>query len=212
MNKEQIKWLFFDIGGTLVNEKEAFRRRVQRTVAMQKEIGNEYTEEELERVMRASAMSGRSYFRGAMKTLGISKFAPYDAVGEELYPEAREALKILSEKYRLGIIANQPKGTEKRLIQYGIRPYFSLILSSAEEGIEKPDPQIFLRALDQTGCLPSEAVMIGDRPDNDILPAKAIGMHTIRITQGLGGIMPVLIEAMQADHTIENLSQLLNIL
>ena len=179
---------------------------------MQKALGNEYTEEKLENAMRASAMSGRSYFRGAMKTLGISKFAPYDAVGEVLYPEAKAVLKALSEKYKLGIIANQPEGTEKRLIKYGIRPYFSLILSSAEEGIEKPDPQIFLRALDKAGCLPAEAVMIGDRPDNDILPAKALGMKTVRITQGLGGIMPVLIEAMCAESTIENLNELLNIL
>ena len=208
----EIKWLFFDVGGTLVDEKEAFRRRIRETIAIQKALGNAYTEEQLERAMRASALSGRSYFRGAMQNIGLSPFAPYDAIGEKLYPEAKAVLKVLSEKYKLGIIANQPKGTETRLIQYGIRPYFSLILSSAEEGLEKPDTEIFLRSLDRAGCKPEETVMIGDRPDNDILPAKALGMKTVRIKQGLGGIMPVLIEAMQADHTIENLNELLDIL
>ena len=64
MDKKQIKWLFFDVGGTLVDETDSFHRRVQRTIAMQKEIGNVYTEEQLERAMREAALSGGSYFRG----------------------------------------------------------------------------------------------------------------------------------------------------
>ena len=212
MDTNEIKWLFFDVGGTLVDEKEAFRRRIRETIAIQKALGNEYTEEQLETSMRMAALAGKSYFRGAMKSLGLSRFAPYDAVGEALYPEAKAVLKVLSEKYRLGIIANQPEGTEKRLVQYGVRSYFSLILSSAEEGLEKPAPELFLRALDRAGCQPSEAVMIGDRPDNDIRPAKALGMKTIRITQGLGGMMPVLCDDMRADHTILRLNDLIKIL
>ena len=212
MNKKQIKWLFFDVGGTLVDETDSFHRRVQRTIAMQKEIGNVYTEEQLERAMREAALSGGSYFRGAMKKIGLSPFAPYDAIGEKLYPEAKEVLKILSETYKLGIIANQPLGTAKRLESYGISEYVSLVISSAEEGMEKPDPMIFLRALERADCKACEAVMIGDRPDNDILPAKALGMKTVRITQGLGGMMPVLNETMRADYTIEHLNELFNIL
>lgn len=212
MEKRQIQWLFFDVGGTLVDETESFRRRIVRTIAIQKEIGNEYTEEQLRTAMETSAKAGRSYFRGAMKTIGLSPFAPYDAIGERLYPETEEVLNALSRKYKIGIIANQPEGTDIRLIQYGIRQYVSLILSSAEEGLEKPDPSLFLRALERADCQADEAMMIGDRPDNDIFPAKALGMKTVRITQGLGGMMPVLNEAMQADYTITNLNQLLNIL
>ena len=81
MDKWQIKWLFFDVGGTLVDETESLRRRIRETIAMQKELGNEYTEEQLERAMRASALAGRSYFRGAMKNIGLSPFALYDAMG-----------------------------------------------------------------------------------------------------------------------------------
>ena len=211
MNKKQIKWLFFDVGGTLVDETDSFCRRVQRTIAMQKEIGNVYTEEQLERAMREAALSGGSYFRGAMKKIGLSPFAPYDAIGEKLYPEAKEVLKILSETYKLGIIANQPMGTEKRLCAYGIRDYFSVILSSEEEGISKPDPTLFIRALHRAGCSPACAVMIGDRPDNDIAPAKALGMHTVRIRQGLGGLMPVTKESALADETVDSLTALTEI-
>ena len=212
MDTMQIKWLFFDVGGTLVNEKDAFDRRIRETIRIQKAHGNAYTVQQLEHAMCEAAMAGRSYFRGAMKDLGISDFAPYDAVGEILYPEAPSVLMSLSPKYKLGVIANQPEGTEKRLAQYGVRSCFSLILSSTEEGLEKPDPALFLRALEKAGCHPSQAVMIGDRPDNDIRPAKLLGMKTIRIKQGMGGMMPVTHEDMCADHTILNLNELIKIL
>ncbi len=203
------KWLFFDIGGTLVDETDSFRRRVLLTIEMQKKLGNTYTVEEIDKARLASALAGRSYFRGAMKDMGITAYAPYDCIGERLYPEAKAVLAALSARYRLGIIANQPMGTEKRLTEYGIRGYFSLVLSSAEEGMEKPEAALFLRALERAGCEAGEAYMIGDRPDNDIAPAKALGMKTVRVTQGLGGRMPVTGEALQADYTISSLSELL---
>ena len=87
-----------------------------------------------------------------------------------------------------------------------------LVLSSEEEGLEKPDERIFLRALGRAGCEPHEACMIGDRPDNDIAPAKRLGMRTIRITQGLGGLMPVKSEEERADATVSSLSALFNVL
>ncbi len=208
---KNVKWLFFDIGGTLVDETASFRRRVIRTIEIQKQLGNTYTPAFLEDAMKKSALAGGSYFRGAMQNIGISEFAPYDSIGEVLYSEATDVLTVLAKKYRLGIIANQPMGTEKRLYEYGVGHLFSLVLSSAEEGMEKPDPALFLRALSRAGCAPHEACMIGDRPDNDIAPAKALGMRTVRITQGLGGLMPVQSEKMQANATVSNLSELLMI-
>ncbi len=207
-----LKWIFFDIGGTLVNETHSFRLRVLETIKIQEKLGNHYTIAQLETEMRRSALAGRSYFRGAMKTLGLSDYTPYDGVGEYLYPEVKAVLAALSKRYKLGIIANQPLGTETRLREYGIRDYFSVVLSSAEEGMEKPEKALFLRALGRADCRPEEAMMIGDRPDNDVKPAKALGMQTVRITQGFGGMMPVFDESMQADVTISNLGELLGML
>ena len=58
-------------------------------------------------------------------------------------------------------------------------PFVSLCLSSAELGLKKPDPEIFQLALSQSGCEPEQAVMIGDRLDNDIRPARLQGWKTI---------------------------------
>ena len=51
-------------------------------------------------------------------------------------------------------------------------------------GRSKPAPDLFLSALDTLGCAPEEACMVGDRIDNDIRPAKRLGMKTVRLRQG----------------------------
>ena len=208
---KNIKWLFFDIGGTLADETESLRRRARLTAEMQTALGHPCSQEELENAMKQSASMGKSYFAGACELLGLSGMVPYDAIGEKLYSDAAFVLEQLSKKYRLGIIANQPMGTENRLAAYGIRDYFSVVLSSEEEGISKPNPEFFRRAIIRSGCLPEEAYMIGDRPDNDIAPAKALGMHTVRIRQGLGGLMPVKNDEARADYTVDSLTDLLGI-
>ena len=56
------------------------------------------------------------------------------------------------------------------------------------------------------------AVMIGDRIDNDIVPAKQLGMKTIWIKQGFGSLWTVMDESEKADIEVNNLSDILNYL
>jgi HAD superfamily hydrolase (TIGR01549 family) len=206
-----MEWIFFDIGGTLADETKSLHRRAELTAKMQNKMGIHCTTEQIEDAMKRAADLGKSYFQGAVEMLGLKSMVPYDAVGEKLYGDVKPVLQALYGKYNLGIIANQPLGTEARLRQYGIRDCFSVILSSAEEGISKPERALFLRALERAGCEPHEAWMIGDRPDNDIAPAKALGMKTVRVRQGLGGRMPVDKEELKADYTVDSLTELLAI-
>lgn len=74
-------------------------------------------------------------------------------------------------------------GTEEHPGQQGILKYISIIIASAEEGVAKPDSRIFEIALERSNCEPANAIMIGDRIDNDIVPAKRMGMNTIWIKQ-----------------------------
>ena len=137
---------------------------------------------------------------------------PWHKEAEKPYDNAEFVLKQLRQKgYRLGVIANQSLGTKDRLENWGLLKYFEIVLASAEEGVSKPDIEIFDRALNAANCLPVNAVMVGDRLDNDIAPAKKIGMKTVRIKQGLSGLASVTNESEQADNEIDNLSELLNI-
>ena len=206
-----MEWIFFDIGGTLADETKSLHRRAELTAKLQNKMGIHCSTEQIEEAMKKAASMGLPYFQGAVKLLGLRSMVPYDAVGEKLYGDVKLVLEALCGKYKLGIIANQPLGTEGRLQHYGIRDYFSVILSSEEEGISKPNPELFLRALERSGCPAENAWMIGDRPDNDIAPAKALGMKTVRVRQGLGGLMPVTSEELKADHTVDSLTELLEI-
>jgi putative hydrolase of the HAD superfamily len=126
--------------------------------------------------------------------------APYEGV--------EQTLRALSSCYRVGVIANQPLGTVERLTRWGLIPFISLCLSSAEEGFEKPDRAIFELALSRTGCTPSHAVMIGDRLDNDIRPAKLLGWRTIRVTQGFARFQSPRDGWDEADRTVVNVNVL----
>jgi HAD superfamily hydrolase (TIGR01549 family) len=103
---------------------------------------------------------------------------------EEPYQGAERILQALSQRYRIGVIANQSGGTEARLTRWGLMPFISICLSSTETGLEKPDLAIFRLALAQARSGPRYAVMIGDRLDNDSRPARLLGWKTIRILQG----------------------------
>ena len=58
----------------------------------------------------------------------------------------------------------------------GIENYFETILVSESEGIKKPNPTIFKKALSQINVLANESMYVGDHPENDVKGAKNIGM------------------------------------
>ena len=92
--------------------------------------------------------------------------------------------ELRSAGYILALAANQEERTGEFLRGSGVTEGFAWDLVSAEVGIGKPAPLFFRIILDCLGVSPSEAVMVGDRLDNDILPAKILGMWTVRVLAG----------------------------
>ena len=124
---------------------------------------------------------------------------------EILYPNTVKVLDNLSQKYKLGIIANQNCGTEKRLEHFGILKYFDIVVSSAEEGVAKPNPEIFNRAVSRADTYVDRCVMIGDRLDNDIVPAKRMGFKTVWVRQGFARFVPVMYGGKWADFIFDGI-------
>lgn len=87
--------------------------------------------------------------------------------------------------YRMGLISNaaDDRNTQALVDKAGVRPYFEVVLSSAAEGIRKPNPLIFRRALERLGAAPDRAAMVGDTLGADILGAKNAGIYSIWITR-----------------------------
>jgi HAD superfamily hydrolase (TIGR01509 family) len=100
----------------------------------------------------------------------------------EIMPGAHDCLRELSERgCRLGVVSSAgfPPFVERALEVLGLRTYFSAILTSAEEGIYKSDPELFRRAVARLDALPSEAVHVGDHAIYDVEAARKAGLATI---------------------------------
>ena len=67
-------------------------------------------------------------------------------------------------------------------------------------------------ALDAASCRPENAVMVGDRLDNDIRPAKRLGMRTVRIRKGIAGYAGPAGPEEVPDYSVDSLSELLRVL
>jgi HAD superfamily hydrolase (TIGR01549 family) len=176
----RVRWLFFDLGNTLINEEAATEARLRQMVGCFERHGRRCSLEDLRRAFEeASAELAPRLMTAAIAKLTddldlrrpVGAGSRYPKELEAPYEGAKQVLRMLSSRYRIGVIANQPAGTEERLTKWGLMPFVSIWLSSAEEGLEKPDPAIFRLALSRAECTPGEAVMIGDRLDNDIRPA-----------------------------------------
>ncbi len=102
---------------------------------------------------------------------------PFD---NHLFEGAVEILDYLILKYKLHIITNGFEEVQhKKLKNSGIDRYFSTVTTSEEVGLKKPNPKVFLTALNKANSLPAQSVMIGDSLEADILGANNIGMQTI---------------------------------
>lgn len=206
--KPEFRVLFFDVGYTLVNEDAVWKRRCeeQAETAEAKRLG--LTSGDIYREIEKASRRRLPQYRTVVKKFGFTETAPYRHECETLYADAPRVLELLSHRYELGVIANQADGLEKRLGGFGILRYFTHIVSSWDVGAMKPDPRIFETALEKAGCPPHEAVMIGDRLDNDVAPAKALGMKTVRVRQGFGVLQSPRSEADTPDFEIGSLSEL----
>ena len=202
-----VQWVFYDLGSTLIDETAADTRRIREMIAGTDVTEQAYREKRLEMIR-----NGRNGDLSAMEFFALTK-TPWHSEDEVPFPDAASTLKELKRRaYRLGVIANQNVGTEQRLKNWNLLQYFDVIAASAELGMAKPDPAIFEWALKQACCKAQNAVMVGDRMDNDIAPANRLGMHTVCLKRGLGAYHEPQSDEEKPEFTISTLAELLDIL
>lgn len=216
-----VDWLFFDIGYTLFDETPAVLARAEAAVGVLAGVGIVMSVGD---ILAAHAEGSRRhrpspFVDGLVDLMGgrfdaawVRRHLPYDAGLDTPYDGAAEVLAALAARYRLGIIANQLPGSAGRLAAHGLRDHFDVVVASAEAGVAKPDPAIFRLALYEAGCAPAAAVMIGDRIDNDVRPARALGLRTIRVRQGVAVNHAPRTPADTPDATVDDLRGLLALL
>ena len=200
------EWLFFDVGSTLVDETRAYEHRIRDAIE-----GTDVTFQQFNEKREFFARHNLRGDREAIKFFGL-KTTPWHKEDEVLYPDTVKVLEYLWDKgYNIGVIANQSLGTEERLRGWGLMKYISVVAASAELGVAKPDKRIFKYALETAGCFAGNAVMIGDRLDNDIYPAMEMGMKTVWIRQGFSVYQRLDETKAPPDHVIDRLSEMMEI-
>lgn len=126
----------------------------------------------------------------------------------DLYTDARPCLSVLTQQgLFVGIAGNQPPTAKAALESFGLDAH--LITTSAELGVTKPSAEFFRQILELGGLRPEETAYVGDRVDNDVIPAQAAGMTAVFIERGpFGRVHARRGDAAGADIFVKSLSAL----
>jgi HAD superfamily hydrolase (TIGR01549 family) len=132
-----------------------------------------------ERFERLAKRAGRSVSKVEAEALSQSYRAHYQRLRRPV-PGAPEFLRQLRGRARIGIVSNNTRAEQtEKLAFLGLGEVVDDLVTSAELGIAKPDPAIFRVALEHAGAGPSDAVMVGDVWESDVLGARAAGIRPV---------------------------------
>jgi putative hydrolase of the HAD superfamily len=102
----------------------------------------------------------------------------------EVYPEVAGTLAALGRLgLRLAVVSNWDERLPPLLDDLGLGRRFDAVVYSAAIGVEKPDPRIFLHALERLGVAPEDAVHVGDSVREDVEGALAAGMEALHLVR-----------------------------
>jgi putative hydrolase of the HAD superfamily len=116
----------------------------------------------------------------------------------DLYPEASEVLAALHGRFDLAVLSNFDGRLRMILEHLGVSKFFSHVFLSSELGADKPDPEIFRRALRLNGTRPNETLHVGDDPERDWEGATQVGLSTFQLQRprnSLRDLLPVVARA-----------------
>ncbi|NJF24497.1 TIGR02253 family HAD-type hydrolase [Thermococcus sp. Bubb.Bath] len=185
-----VKAILFDIDHTLLTEEPLmmlFLPQVYEKLAKKRGINKE----EARNIFLNEIMERRdSYewhdwnfffdlFELDMKYEDILRGYPHKL---HVYSDVPPVLEWLREEgYSLGVVTSGPEYQRLKLELTGLSKYFDVVVTREDAGTVKPDPKMFLLALEALGAEPSEAVMVGDSPWQDVYGAKNVGMTSVWI-------------------------------
>lgn len=201
----RVDWVVFDVGGTLVDETRMWRMWAQSIG-----VGEARLLAELDEVLAAGLHHREVFARLApgFDVVVADRADPFRIAREDFFPDALPALEALAAAgFRLAVAANQPEVTETILLEVGLPLDFAL--SSDRAGVAKPDPAFFAMVQEACGTAPGRIAFVGDRIDNDVLPANAAGMVSVFLPRGpWGRLQATWPEASQASVIVECLTDL----
>jgi putative hydrolase of the HAD superfamily len=125
-------------------------------------------------MMEALDLPGLDHATARRAMLGALEFTPF--------PDALEALGELRDRgHRLVVASNWDCSLPDWLGPTGLLELVDGVVTSADAGAAKPDPAVFVMALELAGVDGAGAVHVGDSLDNDVAGARAVGIRPILV-------------------------------
>ncbi len=178
----QVRAVFFDVGETLVDERRYWRQVAElagvpehalwAALGVTIELGEEHT----------------ALFRhlGIERPAAIDDVVVYDV--SDLYPDARPCLEaVRAAGCLVGLAGNQTARLEAWARSADLP--VDVVGSSASWGVRKPASAFFERRVAEAGVEPGEVAYVGDRVDNDVVPAAAAGLVAVCLRRGPWGLL-----------------------
>ena len=213
-----LRAVLFDLDGTLLDRHRSFERFVRdqwtRFAGVLHPVGQEeYVRAAIERD-REGYGPRRGLFTGTVAQFGLpaaladtlrSDFRAAFPGACVLFPDALQTLAALrGAGFKLGLITNGSVRMQSGKLEcLSLPAMFDTVLISDAEGVSKPDPEIFRRALERLGVDAAHACYVGNHPEVDVAGARAAGLRAVWRRD------PFLPPPLVADGVIEELGDLL---
>lgn len=204
------KAIFFDVGETLVDETRMMRGwadwlevpHADFDAALAEVIARDEHHRRVFEILRPGFDVGKAIAERRARGLD------YVIAAADFYEDALPTMARLgSMGLIVGVAGNQPPKSEAALKAMGLPA--DIVAGSSTWGVEKPKPDFFARIVEAAGVAPHEIAYVGDRLDNDVIPAREAGLKTVLVRRGPWGrdhaARP---EASLADVVIDDLMQL----
>ncbi|MBI5046156.1 HAD-IA family hydrolase, partial [Candidatus Micrarchaeota archaeon] len=214
-----IKHLLFDIDDTLFASSEfsalARKNAINAMIAMGLDYDYAFLNKKLSQIVLRKTSNYSYHFNDLCKELKVKNPSKFVAAAVAAYHDSKSAiqpfpevpitlLKLKEKGYPLYIATtgNSVKQWDK-LIRLKIALYFEEVFVS-----DQKNEQFYKKILKSLNTKPQNCMMIGDREDRDILPAKKLGIQTVRVFVGKYSRESV---PSQADYKIKKIDELLSI-
>jgi len=213
---KKIKFLLFDVLGTIFPWKESFRFL---NLFNQLKLRPRLPEDELKGLLRNRIYSlfkdGKTALQGFFQevyqlnspkeaALAVEMFEETLLREAEIHPRAHEVLQQLSRDYTLLVCSDTTGETRKMVEISGIKGYFTGEFYSNELHLTKSKEFYELVVKSLPGSVPAQYVSIGDSLRSDIAYPKGLGMKTIWVRNEALGSYDV-----KPDYVIEDLAQVI---
>jgi putative hydrolase of the HAD superfamily len=213
--------IIFDIDDTLFPSTEfsSLARKNALNAMIDRGLNHTYKELNagLASVIKERGSNYNRHFDELCRSLSIKEPARYVAAAVAAYHDTKASiapfpkvaltlLRLKDQGHRLYVATNGTSVKQwDKLIRLGLELYFEQVFVSENLGMEK-STEFYQKIISTIGCSPSDCIMIGDREDADIVPAKNAGMKTIRVILGKHSSVP-----SEADYTADETSAVFEI-